>query len=154
MIVATEGFSGYDPNVNPGGIVGSEWQLDWRDHNLNNEFARNHLVFGQDVAYLNLSSASDWRPHAGLVAGDPVIHGYYDGVQLEVQNEGGMGVDHWWPTHGRQREVVNVDLIEIGEEAGFDVGGHLSEAMYPRMVFANPPTYSEQTDPIPAIGYP
>lgn len=135
-------------------IVGAPWNLDWRNENRNSAGYDRDIAFGGNVAFTNLSSSSNWRAHAGLVAGDPVIHGYYDGIQLETMGEAYMGSTIPWPLHGQQGIMPDVALIEIAEEAGFDVGGHLAQAIYPRMVFASPPSYSEQTDPIPAIGYP
>ncbi len=135
-------------------IVGAPWNLDWRDENLNSRYADRHIAYGDDVAFVNLSSASDWLVHAGLRSGDPVVHGYFDGIQLETMGEAGMGSVVPWPLNGQQGPIKDVALLELAEEAGFDVGGQLAAEPSPRMVFANPPSYSEQTDPIPALGYP
>jgi len=135
-------------------IVGAPWTIDWREENEDSRYADNHVAAGDGAAFLNLSAASDWKVHAGLVAGDPVVHGYYDGIQLETMHDANMGSDLPWPLHGQQGMIKDVELLELAEEAGFDVGGHLASEPSPRMVFANPPSYSEQTDPIPAIGYP
>jgi hypothetical protein len=135
-------------------IVGAPWTVDWRNENENSRYADRHIAYGDGAALLNLESASDWREYQGVVASHPVIYGYYDDLQRTVMHDAGFGSTLPWPLHGQQGIIKDIDLIEIAEEAGFDVGGHLASEPSPRMVFANPPSYSEQTDPIPAIGYP
>lgn len=135
-------------------IVGAPWNLDWRNENADSAYAANHVAFGDTVAFTNLENPTAWSPYFGVVAAHGVIEGYYDGLQRESMNDSYMGSVLPWPLHGQEEPGLNTELFEIEEEAGFDVGYHLAQSMYPRTVFSAPPSYSEQTDPIPAIGYP
>lgn len=135
-------------------IVGAPWTVDWRNENFDSAYAANHVAFGDVSAFMNLENPTNWSPYSGLTPSQGVIVGYYDGLQRETMNDSYMGSNLPWPLSGQEGPQGQVDLFEIAEEAGFDVGGKLSQAIYPRTVFASPPSYSEQTDPIPAIGYP
>lgn len=135
-------------------IVGAPWNLDWRNENLDSAYAANHVAFGGDVDFVNLENPTQWSPYFGVVAAHGVIEGYFDGLQRETMGEAYMGSLLPWPLNGQQGPIPDVALLELAEEAGFDVGGHLAAEPSPRMVFTSPPSYSEQTAPIPAIGYP
>lgn len=135
-------------------IVGAPWNLDWRNENLNSAGYADHVAFGGEVAFTNLSNATAWSPYLGLQASDGVIVGYEDGIQRMTMGEARMGSVLPWPLHGQLGIQPLVDTFEIAAEAGFDVGAQLASSVFPRMVFAAPPSYSEQTDPISAIGFP
>lgn len=135
-------------------IVGAPWNLDWRNENTNSAYAANHVAFGGDVGFVSLENPTSWSPYFGVVAAHGVIVGYFDELQRETMGEAYMGSNLPWPLSGQAGPLANVALLELAEEAGFDVGGHLPAEPSPRMVFANPPSYSDQTDPIAAIGYP
>lgn len=135
-------------------IVGAPWTIDWRNDNLDSAYAANHVAFGEDGAFVTLENPTAWSPYFGLQVSQGVVKGYYDGLQRETMAEAYMGSLLPWPLSGQAGPLANMELLEIAEEAGFDVGGHLPAEPSPRMVFSNPPSFSEQTDPIPAIGYP
>lgn len=135
-------------------IVGAPWNLDWRDENLNSAYAQRWIAHGDEVGLVNVENPTGWSPYFGLVASHGTIVGYYDGMQRETMGSAYMGSTLPWPLSGQQGPIPDVALLELAEDPGVDMGAHLPQAIYPRMVFAAPPSYSEQTDPIPAIGYP
>jgi hypothetical protein len=133
-------------------ITGSEWSPDWRDQA---PVVPLYLGFGDTEATLNPSPPTGWNPHTGLVESDPEIYGYGGDILLQVYGIGDelrAGSTIAWPTSGQLGPNSEVPLLDLVEEAGVDVGLQLWSEPSPAMVFVPPPSYSEQSTMIPAVG--
>lgn len=133
-------------------ILGHPWTVDWRD---SSPVTPDYQGAGDQAAYLNLASATDWSPYTGLVSSNPIIMGYGGGelVQIEPQHELRAGQTIPFPTSGQMGENSEVPFLTLLEEEGFDVGLQLWQPPAgQRMIFQQPPPYGAQTYPIPAVG--
>lgn len=133
-------------------IVGAPWNADWRGSFV---VPGNAQGYGGVEAFPTAPSTSTgWSSFTGVVRSFATIFGYGDPHQLQTVSMGELraGTSLPWPASGMAGPDPGVPLLELLAEAGFDVGGQLSQQITPRMVFADPPSYGEQTSPIPAVG--
>lgn len=147
---------GHDPNTMPDGgrIRGSAWNADWRGETF---VGADYQGFGGADQFVTISQPTDWNSYEGLVVSQPLIPGYEDAGMLQEQgmpNHLRAGSTIAWPTHGQQGEGFDPILIELPHEQGMDVGWQEWMGSSQRMLFEEPPNYSEQTMPISATGYP
>jgi len=146
---------GHDPNTSPDGgdITGSTWNADWRGQ----DFSPNQYQgFGGRDGTLMGGQPTTWSSYTGLVESDPEIHGYGGGQWLQEQSMHDLraGSTIEFPTHGQAGEGFDAAMFEIPFDSGNDVGWQQWNDATRRMLFLEPPTYSEQTDPISAAGWP
>lgn len=139
-------------------IAGAPWSPDWRDVA---PVTPEYQGFGGEGAYLTLESPTDWSPYVGLVVADGRIQGYGDvrggsgGVPFDAAHELRAGSTIAWPTHGQDdggAGVATVPDLYLEHESDIYLGAQMWTEPDPRMVFLAPPSYGEQTTPIPAVG--
>ena len=148
---------GRDPGseANGGYITGAPWNADFRGETF---VADTYQGFGSTVQY-GLNSGrqpTGWDPHTGLVDSVALIPGYGGSLQdLGMPVDLRAGSTIMFPTSGQMEPGFDPTLIELTNEPGVDVGWQLyGGEVTRRMLFQEPPGYGEQTDPIPAAGYP
>lgn len=137
-------------------IAGAPWSPDWRDVDA---VTPDYQGYGGENAYLNLEGPTQWDPYLGLVVAHPYIAGYGDvpggsgGAPFDSDHELRAGTYTAWPTHG-QTDIDSgiVPWLELEQEGDIYLGAQLWTEPDPRMVFVPPPSYGEQTTPIPAVG--
>lgn len=140
-------------------IAGAPWSLDWRDSAA---ITPEYQGYGGQAGYLNLESATDWTPYAGLIVADGYIGGYGDvpggsgAAPFDADDELRAGSTIAWPTHCQddgEAASSSMPLLYLEHESDIYQGAQLWAEPDPRMVFLAPPSYGEQTTPIPAVGY-
>ena len=143
--------AGVSPAFEPAAIDGHPWTVDWRDQA---PVTPDFQGYGGELGYLNLEGPTLWNPHLGLVVAQPYIPGYGGGgAPLDAEGELRAGSTIAWPTHGQTDYSNDIgELVWLENEGDVYLGAQLSISPDPRMVFAPPPSYSEQTTPIPAVG--
>lgn len=133
-------------------IDGHPWTVDWRGLTV---VRPDYLSVGDRDAALSIAPPTDWNPYVGQTVSDQVIFGYGDPGQVQALTIGNRleaGSYQAWPTNGQMGLNSQVPLLDLAEEAGVDIGLQAWTGPGPRMVFLPPPSYSEQTTPIPAVG--
>lgn len=142
--------SGSRPN---GTAAGVRWQPDWRGEAVAVDDYQGYG--GPEAAFVSLGSATGWDAHTGRIDSNPYIHGYTGSrLQETTLAELRAGSTIFWPTSGQSEPGFDPVLLELPFEPGFDVGWQQWLQQGRRMLFEPPPDYSQQTEAIPAIGWP
>lgn len=150
---------GHDPNTILDGshFDGSGWNPDFRgEYYVGNAYQG----FGGPVdTWLTVpGTITDWDPHQGLtvdraaVISNPANPG--DALQTTTLAELRAGQTIEFPTSGQMDPGFDPILLEIPFDQGNDVGWQGWFYTGRRMLFAQPPDYSAQTQPIAAAGLP
>lgn len=162
---------GHDPNTAPDGgrIRGAPWNADFRG-----EFyvGPAYQGFGSTVqeGAVSVTQPTDWDsyqvagafPHTGwpdtargLQVTEPSIRGYGGPLQdvgMPVDLRAGQDLE--FPTSGQQQPGGIPYLLEMPNAQGMDVGWQEWFTVNQRQLFQQPPSYGEQTTPMPAAGWP
>lgn len=141
-----------DPDQLAPSPVGAGWQPDWRGNTF---VPDTYQGYGQGAGMQGGSSATSWDPHTGVVQTNPLIHGY-EGTQLQEQTMASLraGSTIGFPLHGQTEPGFDPILLEIPFDQGTDVGWQQFLTQGRRMLFQEPLDYSQQTEAIPAAGFP
>lgn len=133
-------------------INGHPWTVDWRGITPVDPL---YLGIGSADVALTSNPPTGWNPYVGATLAHQIIPGYGDPNQLQALTIGQhleAGSYQAWPTSGQMGLNSEVPLLNLAEESGIDVGLQAWTGPGPRMVFLPPPSYSEQTTPIAAVG--
>lgn len=147
---------GRDPSTeaNGGWVSGAPWNADFRGTTF---VANDYQGYGEleQFGVWDGKQPTDWNSYAGLIVSQPLIRGYGGTLNdLGMPQDLRAGQDIMFPTHGQVQDTNDAAMLYLTQDPGVDVGWQLQFSLSRRMLFQEPPAYGEQTDPIPAAGWP
>jgi hypothetical protein len=137
--------------LNGGGCVGAPWNADWRGEQWT---PNQYQGYGGLMEYPAIGQPTDWSTYSGRVDVRPEIYGYAGPLQNMNMSELRAGSTIGFPLHGQTEPGFDPVLLELPHDSSADYGWQLWEHQGQRMLFQEPPTYGEQTAPMPAAGWP